>query len=72
MLGEILEGDPLTERELEVLALVVEGFASPAIAAELYLAPETVKGYRKRIVAKLGARNTAHAVTLAFRRGLVA
>ena len=71
LLAEVLEGEPLTPRELEVLELVVDGLSSPAIAGKLYLAPETVRTYRKRIVAKLGARNTAHAVAIAFRRRLV-
>lgn len=72
LLGEVIEGNPLTARELEVLVGMADGLTAAAHAAELFLEPETVKGYRKRVVAKLGARNGTHAVAIAFRRGLVA
>ena len=71
LLGEILEGEPLTEREAEVLAGAAEGETAEQTGARLYLASETVKGYRKRIIAKLGARNGTHAVALALRNGLL-
>lgn len=72
LLGEILEGDPLTDRELEVLEHMAAGLTAAESGSELYLSGETVKGYRKRVVAKLGARNGTNAVTLALRRGLIA
>ena len=72
MLGEVLELDDLTARELEVLAHMADGLTAVESGLELYLATETVKGYRKRVVAKLGARNGTNAVALAFRRRLIA
>lgn len=71
LLGEILEGDPLTERELEVLEHMAAGLTAAESGSELYLSGETVKGYRKRVVAKLGARNGSNAVALGFRQRLI-
>ena len=71
LLGEILEGEPLTDRETEILAAAAEGETAAQTGQRLYLSSETVKGYRKRIIAKLGARNGTHAVVLAIRRGLL-
>ena len=72
LLRELLEGDDLTEREIDVLCLTAEGFTSQEVGEKLFLSSETVKGYRKRIIAKLGARNGTHAVVLAIRSGLIA
>lgn len=71
LLAEILEGEPLTGREVEVLEGAAEGETAAETGARLYLASETVKSYRKRVIAKLGARNGTHAVALALRRGLL-
>ena len=71
LLGEILEGEPLTPREAEVLAGAAEGETAAQTGARLFLSSETVKDYRKRIIAKLGARNGTHAVALALRTGLL-
>ena len=71
LLGEILEGEPLTDRETEILAGAAEGETAAQTGARLFLSSETVKGYRKRVIAKLGARNGTHAVALALRRGLL-
>jgi DNA-binding CsgD family transcriptional regulator len=69
LLAEILEGEPLNDRETEVLAGAAEGETAAQTGARLYLSTETVKSYRKRIIAKLGARNGTHAVALALRAG---
>ena len=45
--------EPLTERELEVLALVAEGLTNRQIGERLYLALDTVKGHNRRIFGKL-------------------
>jgi two-component system, NarL family, nitrate/nitrite response regulator NarL len=71
LLGEILEGEPLTDREAEVLAGAADGETAAQTGARLFLSSETVKGYRKRIIAKLGARNGTHAVAIALRRGVL-
>ena len=71
LLAEILEGEPLTERETEILEGVAEGETAVQTGRRLYLSSETVQGYRKRVIAKLGARNAPHAVAVAIRRGLL-
>jgi DNA-binding CsgD family transcriptional regulator len=71
LLGEVLEGEPLTPREQEILAGAAEGETAAQTGARLYLSSETVKSYRKRVIAKLGARNGTHAVALALRSGLL-
>lgn len=57
--------DDLTARESEVLALVAIGLTNRQIAEELYLSPETVKTYVKRIFTKLGVTNRVQAAAAA-------
>ena len=71
LLAEILEGVPLNNRATEILAGAANGETAAQTGARLYLSPETVKSYRKRVIAKLGARNGTHAVALALRSGLL-
>lgn len=63
--------DQLTQRELDVVELVVDGLTNAEIAARLFLSEDTVKTHLRRILARLGARNRAHLVAEAFRRDLV-
>ena len=61
----------LTPRESEVLNLIAQGCSIPTIAAELYLAPSTVKTHVQRLYEKLGVSDRAAAVAAAMRRGLL-
>lgn len=61
----------LTQREREVLALLVEGRANKVIAARLAISEHTVKTHVAAVYDKLGARNRAEAVVAAARHGLV-
>ena len=61
----------LTPREREVLDFIAQGHSVPAIAAELYLAPSTVKTHVQRLYEKLGVGDRAAAVAAAMRRGLL-
>jgi DNA-binding NarL/FixJ family response regulator len=61
----------LTEREREVLALVAAGLNNDEIASELYLSPLTAKTHVSRILTKLGARDRAQLVVIAYETGLV-
>lgn len=54
----------LSEREAEVLALVVEGLLNKQIAYQLKLSEVTVKAHRRHLMAKLGARSVADLVRL--------
>ncbi|MDV6011101.1 response regulator transcription factor [Haloechinothrix sp. LS1_15] len=62
----------LSRRELQVLQLVAEGLENAAIAKVLFLSVETVRTHVKSILRKLSARDRTHAVTIAFRTGLLA
>jgi DNA-binding NarL/FixJ family response regulator len=61
----------LSEREREVLVLMSRGASNLEIAARLYVSERTVKGHVGNIFAKLGARDRAAAIILAFESGLV-
>jgi DNA-binding NarL/FixJ family response regulator len=60
----------LTPREVDVLRLISGGNANKEIAAQLGLTEETVKGHVKNILAKLGAKDRTHAVTIGLKRGI--
>ena len=62
----------LTEREREVMVLVAAGRSNDEIAAELFISPATVKTHVSRAMSKLGARDRAQLVVLAYESGLVA
>jgi DNA-binding NarL/FixJ family response regulator len=61
----------LTERERELVVLVATGLSNDEIAERLYLSPLTVKTHVNRAMAKLGARDRAQLVVIAFQTGLV-
>ncbi|MCX5370031.1 response regulator transcription factor [Streptomyces sp. NBC_00080] len=61
----------LSERECEVLALVARGLTNAGIAEELGLSPLTAKTHVSRIMGKLGARDRAQLVIVAYESGLV-
>jgi ATP/maltotriose-dependent transcriptional regulator MalT len=68
---EVIE-EPLTPRELQVLALLAEGLANKAIAGRLDISDQTVKFHVAAILGKLGVANRTEAVRVAVRRGLIA
>ena len=61
----------LTEREREVLELVGRGMSNDEIAAQLYLSPLTAKTHVSRMITKLGARDRAQLVVVAYETGLI-
>ncbi len=68
------EKDPLaalSQREREILQLVVAGKSSAELAAGLFLSPKTVESYRSRLMRKLGVADVAELIKFAMRAGLV-
>ena len=74
-----VRGDPaqserlsaLTPRELEVLTGIGRGLSNQELAEELFIADNTVKTHVKRVFTKIGARDRAQAVVIAYQAGLV-
>jgi DNA-binding NarL/FixJ family response regulator len=68
---EYVDGDALTDREVQVLKRIAAGDANKIIASKLKISEETVKAHVKSILAKLGANARTHAVMIAVRRGIL-
>lgn len=67
--GHELSG--LTERETEVLTLVARGWSNQEIGAALFVTPATAKTHVSRLLMKLGARDRAQLIVIAYETGLV-
>jgi NarL family two-component system response regulator LiaR len=65
------QAEALTERELDVLRLLVQGYSNPEIGRRLHLAAGTVRNYVSVILQKLGVSDRTQAAVEAVRRGLV-
>jgi DNA-binding NarL/FixJ family response regulator len=65
------ELEELTDREREVMALVATGLTNDEVAQRLAISPATAKTHVSRILLKLGARDRAQLVVLAYETGLV-
>ncbi|GED71701.1 DNA-binding response regulator [Brevibacillus reuszeri] len=61
----------LTKREIEMLALIKEGFTNQEIALHYQISIGTVKGYNNQLFGKLGAKNRTHAIMLASEIGIL-
>jgi DNA-binding NarL/FixJ family response regulator len=70
-LAQHLSYASLTPREVEVLQLIAQGHSNRAIGDTLYVNEVTIKGHVKNILAKLGASDRTHAVTIGLRRGII-
>ena len=66
------KGSPeLSAREKEILQLISNGFTGPQIADRICLSPETVKWYRKKLLVKCDASNTADLISKAKDANLI-
>ncbi|MEO1132242.1 MAG: response regulator transcription factor [Cyanobacteria bacterium J06639_1] len=63
--------ETLSEREMEVLQLLVEGMSNPAIAKQLFISPNTVKAHVRGLMNKLAASDRVQVAVKALRAGLV-
>jgi DNA-binding CsgD family transcriptional regulator len=61
----------LTDRERQVLALIAQGKTNPQIAETLFLSPETIKWYRKKLLVKFDVPTAAALVSKAKDLGLL-
>ncbi|MEM9976521.1 MAG: response regulator transcription factor [Cyanobacteria bacterium P01_D01_bin.2] len=68
---QIIETYPLTDRELEILELIVSGCSNAQIADTLYITVGTVKTHVRNILNKLGANDRTQAAVRALRSGLI-
>jgi two-component system response regulator FixJ len=59
-------GPPLTNREQQILALIVAGKTSKGIGEQLGISPRTVEHHRELVKAKLGARSSTDLVRIAL------
>jgi DNA-binding NarL/FixJ family response regulator len=69
--GRIGSGRALTKRQREILQLVADGNSTPQVARCLGLSTETVKTHTKQLLARLEARDRAHAVAIGLRSSLI-
>jgi DNA-binding CsgD family transcriptional regulator len=65
----VQQGEPLSDREVQVLHGVARGLSNAEIGAELFLAEDTVKCHLRRVGVKLGTTGRAHAVVRALQVG---
>jgi DNA-binding NarL/FixJ family response regulator len=70
-LADHVKEDALSEREVEVLRMVAAGNSNKIIGAQLSVSEATIKAHMKSILAKLGANDRTHAVTIAIKRGFI-
>lgn len=64
-------GISLSEREIEIIKLISDGFSNKEIAEKIFLSTHTVNTHRKNIMNKLGIKNTAGIVIYAFRENII-
>lgn len=64
-------GDDLTDREKEVLLLMVEGMSNPEIAVRLTISRSTARAHVSNVLAKLGVARRSEAISIALRNKLV-
>jgi DNA-binding NarL/FixJ family response regulator len=61
----------VTEREIEVIKLIADGFTNIEIGEKLFLSPLTVDRHRKNVILKLNAKNTASLIKIAYHKGYI-
>ncbi len=61
----------LTAREIEVLELICQEYTAREIADKLFISPRTAEGHRRKLIEKLGVKNTAGLIVKAIKEGIV-
>ncbi|MFN4235329.1 MAG: response regulator transcription factor [Bacteroidia bacterium] len=67
----VCDGLNISEREIEIIRLIAEGFSNKEIADKLFLSTHTVNTHRKNIMNKLGVNNTAGIVLFAVKENII-
>jgi DNA-binding NarL/FixJ family response regulator len=70
-LAQHVGSDVLSEREVEILTQVADGFRNREIGARLAISEDTVKSHLRHILEKLGAKDRTEAVAIGIRRGII-
>jgi DNA-binding NarL/FixJ family response regulator len=70
-IAEHFNDEALTHREVDVLRLIAAGNSNKQIADVLSMSQDTIKGYVRNILTKLGANDRTHAVTIGLKRGII-
>ncbi|MFD1772150.1 response regulator [Sphingobacterium suaedae] len=68
---QLMSDMDISDRELEVLQLISEGFTNIEIADQLFLSKRTVEGHRQNLIDKTGVKNSAALIKLAVKNGLI-
>ncbi|HZH55142.1 MAG TPA: response regulator transcription factor [Sphingobacteriaceae bacterium] len=68
---KLIQEVDLSDRELEILQLIGEGFTNMEIADRLFLSKRTVEGHRQNLIDKTGARNSPELIKFAVKNGLI-
>jgi DNA-binding NarL/FixJ family response regulator len=68
---KISERPTLSHRELEIIALLVEGWSNKEISQATHISPDTVKSHLKNIYSKLGVHSRSQAVKVSIQEGIV-
>lgn len=66
-----LDNEDISERELEVLSLIAEGYTNNEIAEKLFLSKRTIEGHRQNLIDKTGTKNSASLIKYAVLNGLI-
>ncbi|MDR0262402.1 MAG: response regulator transcription factor [Sphingobacterium sp.] len=61
----------ISQRELEILELIGEGFKNKEIAERLFISKRTVEVHRQNLIGKMGVKNSAELIKLASKQGLI-
>ncbi|KAA5536111.1 response regulator transcription factor [Taibaiella lutea] len=68
---ELLNSSTLSEREIEIIQLIADGFTTKDIAQQLYLSFHTVGTHRRNIFRKLNVRNSSELIIHSLRKGII-
>jgi len=61
----------LTDTQRDILEMVARGYHTKRIAGALFISPRTVNKYVSDLLLRLDAKNLAHAITIAFQKGII-